>query len=298
MTIDLVVLGNLIVDDIVHDDGRTRMGQAGGAALYLSLAARLWGLAVAVASRVGEDFPEDVLAAMGARGIDCSLIRRLPGTGLRTWLLYEGGLRRVVHRLDGAPHRVASPTVEDLATLPQARAVHLAPMPFDLQFDLAAALAGSSQTLISLDPFELVAAESSQRWRELTAHLDLLFVSEDEIPDPAVRRHPANLLRAIGSERLRHILLKRGERGGLVFDSRTGETSDWRTRAHRVEDPTGAGDAFAAGTLAGLIVGDSLERAVQRGVVSASFAIESPGAEALFAATPDMATDRLKAWFA
>ena len=34
VTPDLVVLGNLLVDDIVFADGRTRMGEAGGATLY------------------------------------------------------------------------------------------------------------------------------------------------------------------------------------------------------------------------------------------------------------------------
>ena len=40
---DLVVLGNLLVDDVVFPDGRTRMGEAGGATLYASLGAALKG---------------------------------------------------------------------------------------------------------------------------------------------------------------------------------------------------------------------------------------------------------------
>ena len=46
MTPDLVLLGNLLVDDVVFADGSTRMGQAGGAMLYAALAASLWGVRV------------------------------------------------------------------------------------------------------------------------------------------------------------------------------------------------------------------------------------------------------------
>ena len=35
----IVLLGNLLVDDVVHADGTTRMGQAGGALLYGALGA-------------------------------------------------------------------------------------------------------------------------------------------------------------------------------------------------------------------------------------------------------------------
>jgi len=39
---DLVVLGNLLVDDMVFPDGRTRMAEPGGATLYAALGASLW----------------------------------------------------------------------------------------------------------------------------------------------------------------------------------------------------------------------------------------------------------------
>ena len=69
MTPDLVVLGNLLVDDVVHEDGRTRMGQPGGAILYASLAAALWGVRVGCVSLQGEDYPPAALEALRERGI-------------------------------------------------------------------------------------------------------------------------------------------------------------------------------------------------------------------------------------
>ena len=43
MSPDLVVLGNLLVDDMVFPDGRTRKAEPGGATLYAALGASLWG---------------------------------------------------------------------------------------------------------------------------------------------------------------------------------------------------------------------------------------------------------------
>jgi len=135
---DLVVLGNLLVDDMVFPDGRTRMAEPGGATLYAALGASLWGLATGVASVRGDDYPASALEALTARGVDLSGVRPLGRPGLRTWLLYEGARRQVIHHLDLPSHAEVSPTA---ATLPpswrRARAFYLAPMPFDVQRELA-----------------------------------------------------------------------------------------------------------------------------------------------------------------
>jgi sugar/nucleoside kinase (ribokinase family) len=62
-------------------------------------------------------------------------------------------------------------------------------------------------------------------------------------------------------------------------------------------DPTGAGDAFATGVVAGLLRGESAERALRRGLVSTSFALEDWGPRALLRATPSDAERRLAEWF-
>src|SRR4029079_2069189 len=80
----LVVLGNLLVDDMVFPDGRTRMAEPGGATLYAALGASLWGLAAGVASVRGDDYPASALDALTARGVDLSGVRPLGGPGLRT----------------------------------------------------------------------------------------------------------------------------------------------------------------------------------------------------------------------
>jgi sugar/nucleoside kinase (ribokinase family) len=300
MSLDLVVVGNLLLDDVVLADGRTRMAQPGGAALYGALAAALWGIEVGIVTRLGSDYPRSILEALGDRGIHLHGVRDLGGPSLRTWLLYEGRRRRVVHRLDGPTHVEVSPTPEEIPRNWSARAFHLAPMPFPVQQDLATALSLRDGVLLSLDPYELLTPEAVVSWRDLLANVDLFFLSEDEME---IRREPETIFAELASEtsaraaRLRWVAFKEGARGGLLYETRTAKSTRWPPRAQTLVDPTGAGDAFAAGVLAGHLLGETIPRALRRGVVAASFALEGQGPDGLLEATPERATERLRDWF-
>lgn len=300
---DLVVFGNLVLDDVVYADGTTRMGAAGGAVLYLPLAASLWGLSVGVVSPLGDDYPAEPLEGLERRGVDLAGLEPMGGPGLHTWLLYEGALRRVVHRLESAGHAEASPTIDDLPAGWAARWYHVAPIPFAMQTDLVRELARRGSARVSLDPYELIRPEDLDRWRRLASDVDLLLFGEDELDDPAAREQPESFLRSLAPSAGRtksescQIAYKQGARGGLLYRGVEGGFVAWPGRAGAVVDPTGAGDAFAAGLVSGLLRGEPLERALGMGVVSAALAIEDHGPEGLLAATPDRAETLLEEWF-
>jgi hypothetical protein len=67
---DLVLVGNLLVDDIVLAGGRTLLGEPGGAVLHAALAASLWNCRVGIVSVVGTDYPETTLVTLAGRQID------------------------------------------------------------------------------------------------------------------------------------------------------------------------------------------------------------------------------------
>ena len=310
-----MLLGNLLVDDVVLPDGRTRMAEPGGAVLYAALGARLWGLGVGIVSVRGEEYPAEALDLMARRGVALDGVRSLGRPGLRSWLLYEGARRHLVHRLEGPTHAEVSPLPDAIpAEWRKARAFHLCPMPIQVQATLVEALDGP---FLSLDPFVLLRPDSLEAFRGLAVRVDALFLSEDEmeLPDAAA-------LRDLAQGRLATILYKRGARGGTVLTRDEGpsfidpppypsprrgrETPfreqlralTWAPRAAEVVDPTGAGDAFAAGVLAGWLRGEPHERALQRGIVGASFALEDWGPAGIFRATPEAAEARLREWFA
>lgn len=297
MSPDLVVLGNLLLDDLVFPDGRTRMAEPGGATVYASLGANLWGLGVGVVSLRGTDYPVWALEALAERGVDLTGVHELGGPGVRTWLLYEEGPRQIVHRVGRPSHAEVSPGADRIPPAWQrARAFHLAPMPLEVQRDVVTALSHRDGVLISLDPHVPLRAETMAAWGDVLAQVDVLFLGEDEMQLDHAREDPHAALRRLANERLRLVLFKRGARGGLAYDAREDRFHQWAPRAEQVVDPTGAGDALAGGFLAGWLNGEPLERALERGVVSASFAIADWGPTGLLDATAVEARTRLREW--
>jgi cytidine kinase len=291
---ELVFLGNLLVDDIVLHDGRTLMCEPGGAILHAALAATLWGARVGLVSVVGTDYPSAALEALSDRGIDLAGVRELGRPGGRAWLLYEAGVRRVIHHLDCPGHAEVSPTLADIPeSFAAAQAFHLAPMPIGRQQELAEGLS-PSPAFLSLDPYELVRDDNLDEWSQVLAHVDAFFPSEDEM---RVSGDPAAALRRIAGKRLRFVALKRGALGGHLLDLHAGAIPAWTSRRKSVVDATGAGDAFVGGFLAGYLSHGEINRALEQGIVAASFAIEDWGARALMAATPERALLRWQEWF-
>ncbi|MEO5617347.1 MAG: carbohydrate kinase family protein [Candidatus Eisenbacteria bacterium] len=310
---ELVVAGNLLVDDIVFHDGRTLMGEPGGGALYVSLAASLWGVRVGLVSVLGVDYPAHAVEALRAHGVDLAGVRVLAGSSLRSWLLYEKTGRRIIHQLGSPSHATVSPRIEDFPDgFLGARVIHVCPMPFEYQRGLVVELArtgvrGAAEAVpsaavavaaLSLDPHEPVREDNLRLWKPLLERLALFFVSHEELLLNGAAADPGSALKRLTGRTVGQcFLLKRGDAGGLHLDADSEAFTPWTARGTPL-DTTGAGDAFAGGVLAGRILGDSWERALQRGVVSSSFAIESWGPRALIAATPETAERRLGAWAA
>ncbi len=295
---DIVFAGNLLVDDVVFTDGRTRMGEAGGAMLYAPLGAALWGARVAIASVAGNDDPAAALEAIAARGVDLAGVRRLAGPGVRTWLLHEGEARRVIHHLDRPSHIAVSPAPADLPRhYLMARAFHLAPMPLECQFALLSGVRMETGAMVSIDPHVPLAEDTFGGWSRTLLHADVLFAGLDEMRlDGAGGERPAALER-VAAAGVRLALLKRGELGGVLYDRERRAFTPWRPVTAPVVDPTGAGDAFAGGFLSGLLEHGRIEEGLERGAVSASFAIEAWGAAGLLAATRERAEERREQWF-
>ena len=298
MTPSIVLLGNLLVDDVVLADGTTCMGQPGGAPLYGALGAALWGARPGLVSVAGDDYPAAVLEAVQQRGVDLSGVHHLGRPGVRTWLLYEGPVRRLIHRLGCPTHEDVSPWPALIpAEWSAARAFHLSPMPFDVQRALLAALRARASAFVSVDPHRPVTEETLDEWREALADADAFFPGEDELLLDGAHADPRLALPRLVSGRLRFVVFKRGATGGILFDARDERFYTWDARTAAVVDQTGAGDAFSAGLILAHLAGLPIETCLQRAVVTASFAVAGWGPEALLAATHTEAEARWRQWY-
>ena len=74
----LLVVGTVAFDDIETPFGRAEK-VVGGAATYIAWAASYFAEVVRMVSIIGDDFPEEELAALRARNVDTSDIRRVEG---------------------------------------------------------------------------------------------------------------------------------------------------------------------------------------------------------------------------
>jgi 2-dehydro-3-deoxygluconokinase len=97
-------------------------------------------------------------------------------------------------------------------------------------------------------------AEATPVLRELASAADVLLCSEEEADLLFGTADPAALAAAAGHRPGRLVAVKRGDRGaGFCLAGEVWEQPAWPLR--KVVEPTGAGDAFAAGLIAGLLEG-------------------------------------------
>jgi sugar/nucleoside kinase (ribokinase family) len=294
----IVLLGNLLVDDVVLADGTTRMGQPGGALLYGALGATVWQSRPGLVSILGDDYPTQVLEKLQQRGVDLTGVHPLGRSGVRTWLLYEGHVRRLIHRLGCPTHEEVSPRPDLIPSEWRAAgAFHLAPMPFDVQRTLLTALRAHAPAFVSIDPHLAVTEGTLHDWREALADADAFLLGEDELLLEGAHANPYRALPRLVNGRLRFVVFKRGAKGGILYDAHDGHFYSWDARVAAVVDQTGAGDAFGVGLVLAHLEGLPINACLQRAVVTASFAVAGWGPDALWAATPADAEDRLRQWY-
>jgi 2-dehydro-3-deoxygluconokinase len=113
--------------------------------------------------------------------------------------------------------------------------------------------------------------------RPMLAHVDLLIASEDELP--LVLERPAadepEAVDGIVSAGVREVVVKRGARGATSFTA--DGASDCAARSVDAVDLVGAGDAFVAGYLSGLLDGADIPARLHRAVTTAAFAVATRG---------------------
>lgn len=113
--------------------------------------------------------------------------------------------------------------------------------------------------------------------RPLLAHTDLLVASEDELPLVLQRPgagEPA-AAKSLLDAGVREVIVKRGARGATVVTAEA--TVDRAARQADVVDLVGAGDAFVAGYLSGLLDGADVPARLHRAVTTAAFAVATRG---------------------
>ncbi len=292
----LVCLGNLTLDDIVQPDGTERPGCVGGDAIYGVLAARLFEPRAEMVAPVGRDLPPAVRTLIASAGLSQMGLPRRDCPTLRNRIVYRTPDRRLVSLLsDQANFERLSPRGEDVPeSFWDAGGIMILAMTLDAQRDLVQNCRTRSRAIVALDPQEEYIAGNEAAIAGLIAQLDLFMPSRDEARQLLGHGDPRRAARQFAALGPRIVVIKLGADGCLVHDAGCGQDLLVPAYPGVPVDTTGAGDAFCSAFLTSLVDAPAdLRAAAIRGVVAASFAVSSYGVDALFAATPADARDRV-----
>ena len=246
-------------------------------AVAAGLGARVGFLGKVADDQLGEVFRHDITAA-GVHFPTPALVGGAPTA--RSLILVTPDGQRTMNTFLGACVTFSEADL-DPALIAAADVVYLEgflfdPPPAQAAFHAAARLArgGGKRVALSLsDPF--CVARHRAAFRALLAHIDILFANEAEIQslyetdDFAVAAEAARRDVALA-------VLTRSERGSLIL--RGAEQVAVPAAPAAVIDTTGAGDAYAAGFLAGLAAGRDLAASGWLGSRAAALVIGQYGA--------------------
>lgn len=321
----LVFAGQLRRQYLLPPEGRPLLDMPGGNLLYAASGARLWADTAALLARVGEDYPHDWLRQFEQKGLDPQGIKIIPESmDLRSFIAYTDantfqssnpvshfarlgmafpkgllGYQPPSNEVDS--HARSNPDSPKISDIPSdyflAKAAHLCPLDYLAHSQLAPALRQGGIATVTIDPGPgYMNGNFLNEMRSLLQGITAFLPSEDEIRTLFWGRTTDlwEMAETLGSYGVEMVIIKRAGRGQYVYEH--GGHKKWDVPAYpgQLADPTGSGDAFCGGFLAGYASSfDPLQAALQ-GNVSASLAIEGSGAFYALEALPGLAQARLQ----
>ena len=321
----LVCAGQLRRQYLLPPEGRPLLDTPGGNLLYAACGARLWAKTTALLARVGEDYPHDWLRQFEQKGMDPQGVKILPGAiDLRSFMAYSDpttfqntnpvshfarlgmafpkgmlGYQPPANNADS--HVVSDPKFPKISDIPSdyflAKAVHLCPLDYLTHAQLAPAFRQGGVAVVTIDPGPgYMNGNFLNEMRSLLQGITAFLPSEDEIRTLFWGRTTDlwEMTEILGSYGVEIVVIKRGGRGQYVYEQASHKKWDVPAYPGRLVDPTGSGDAFCGGFLAGYINSFDPLQAALHGNVSASLSIEGSGAFYALESLPGLTQARLQ----
>ncbi len=319
-----VIAGKLTREYLLPPSGQPLLDSPGGSLLYAAGGLALWDLGMGLVGRVGQDYPNQWIESFKARGFDVSGIRIQPREmDLRAFVAYNNKNERsqsnpVSHfarrqltfpkallgyqppdaRDDPQKFDALAPTALDVPeNYRDAPYVHLCPMDFTSQSQLIRVFSSGSNLTLSLDPAP--SYMTPKLWRNLRVVLQGVTCfqpSEEELRALfwGETHDLWDMAKRISDFGPRIVVIKRGLSGQYVYDAAANRRYELPAYLARFADPTGVGDAFAGGFLAGFSKTKDPLQAAMYGSVSASLKIEGSGPFYPLDVMPGLAEARLR----
>lgn len=275
---DVIGFGALNLDFIYDSENRLRTINGGGQAANTVAALSRMGFKCGYIGRVGDD-PEGTILidSFAQEGVDVNQIKQEEGrSGFAKVFLDHKGERRIFIS-PGANNLIMPQDIE--FNYLETRFLHLTSFlgvaPFRAQKGLVDKLGGKVR--FSLDPDIIYAEKGIDELLPLLKNLFVIFPNQEELEVMTGKNYQAGAKELIGIG-VEVVACTQGERGCHIF-SKTEEFAIPAEPVNNVIDTTGAGDVFAAGFLAGLLLDKELLSCAKIAVKAASQSITGYGRE-------------------
>ena len=317
VTPDLITVGGLTVDNVVAADGTVALDVAGGNGAFSAAGALNWVDRVGLVSCAVASYPKATIARLEAGGVDLSAVIWADAElSAGSWFLYDDAGRRdegltapghalgdagfptdrlspaqiaawraVLHdqqhpdQIGYSEFRVHNPLRASQVPEPwrRTRGVHLAPSAPSVVLEMLDFFAGQG-AVITADPGWQLAQGALDDLAPILARLDAFLPSEVELRALVPGAALTDALAALAARCSGVVAVKVGQKGAVIWDRQSGAPIEVPAEKVAARDPTGAGDSFCGGFLAGLVETGDPVQAARYGAISAAHTVVTFGA--------------------
>lgn len=271
----MIVAGHLSLDHI-KTCTQEKTSVPGGAALYTSVAASLYGGTVYLLSTRCADFERSALDRLEELGINSQDVIDILGEQRKSFMEYSQSFSRVTHSharkiwldctIEQSPRHLPTQVAD---------ALYLAPMLPSVQLQYAR-WAKKRGMLVCADTSEFFAGHDAASLKELAKVCDVFMPSDVELDlmYPECDRDLEMMARRIQNPSLKMLIVKQAAEGCSVFDYSEHKRYKVGIRKTNVVDATGAGDSYNGAFLSAWLNGETLLFSAQYAACVASLCIE------------------------
>ena len=292
----------LTVGTVAFDSIETPFGGVdkvvGGACTYISWAASYFTDKINLVSIVGEDFPQDELDQLKARGVDIDGLEIKKNAKTFFWAgkYHENMISRDTITTDLNVLDDFDPVLP--AKFKKSDFVMLGNLTPTIQDQVLEQLDDTEGAFVALDTMNFWMDIAMDKLKEVISKVDVLIINDEEARQLSEEFSLVNAAKIIHQMGPEYLIIKKGEHGAMLFHNDNIFYAP-ALPLREVKDPTGAGDTFAGGFMGYLaktedVSYDNMKRALIYGSTMASFCVQEFGLENLKALDDKKIKNRVK----
>lgn len=250
--------------------------KSGGSAANFAVACAKLGLNSAFIGKIGRDvFGQKLIQDFGNAKVNVEGIVYAEKIGTGVCYAAVSGANRRLYAFSGAANTLEPKDIKK-EIIESSKIIHLASLKNIKPLETAAEIAKNGTTQVSLNPGALIADQGFKNIEHLISLTDIFISPRDELFKILEVNSLPKALETLFDLGPKVVAITLGSKGSLVSDGK----NQIKIPPHKVKvvDTTGAGDAFSAGFITGILENQELEVCGKMGNATAAIKIQQLGA--------------------